>query len=206
MMFPSRSRRFIRVTAKQAYESLVPFIESDLGAVKTQSEGDESSFIGARVGGAFGVAVNVRISAEDGTCALELGFRYGRSQFMVFIILVAAFGLSLFYGTLIPLAGIVLILPIAYKANSSAQRFLAGVNEFLPHLEAEYARLALEEERRRWQEQPKDTTALYRRLCDKHVKVWGDTHALEYKLKEYENRGLTREEAIRKTADEEGIF
>jgi len=64
----------------------------------------------------------------------------------------------------------------------------------------------LAESRKRWQADPRSANALYKRLLEKHIKVWGDAHVLEYKISEYVKIGLTREEAIRKTAEEEGIF
>lgn len=152
------------------------------------------------------MTASVRVFAEDSVCTLKFNLSYRRIQYASLAVLIAVFGLSLVYNTFVPLVGAVLLLPLAYRASSNAWRFLNSVNEFLPHLESEHEHMAIAEARRRWQAEPKDTEALHRRLCEKHVKTWGNTHALEYKLAEYVRMGLTREESIRKTADEEGIF
>jgi len=52
---------------------------------------------------------------------------------------------------------------------------------------------------------PKDVKKLYDKLVKKYLKTWGNINILEYKISEYIKLGLTREEAIRKTAEEEGI-
>jgi len=204
-IFPSKLRKFVRLTPKQAYEGLISLMQMDLGAKKVQSKLEEHPFIKIKLGGAVGVTVNVRIFAEDGACTLEFSFTYRRLLYLSLIVLITVLGLSLFWNKA-SLVGVISLPFLVYKVNSRVLHFLAALNEFLPRLEAEYARMALAEERKRWQLEPKDTKGLYRRLCEKHVKTWGDTHALEYKIAEYERQGLTREEAIRKTAEEEGIF
>jgi hypothetical protein len=206
LIFPSRTRKYVRLTPKQAYDSVIHLMRENLGAESIESEQTETPYVKARIGGAFGVTVDFQVFPEGGVSALEIRFGYRTFLILVSIVLIAAVGLSLILGTWIPGIGTALIFPLAYKVNFTALRFLDALNEALPHLEQEYARRTLIEERKRWQIEPKDTDALYRRLCEKYIKTWGNTNVLDYKIAEYESQGLTHNEAIRKTAEEEGIY
>jgi hypothetical protein len=96
-------------------------------------------------------------------------------------------------------------MPLILNANNSAVSFLDMVNKTLPFVEKEFAHKALLADRERWKAQPQDTDTLYKKLNEKHINTWGDTKILEYKIAEYQTLGLTRNEAIRKAAEEEGI-
>jgi len=205
-MFPSKLRKFVRLAPNQAYLSMVHLMRENLGTLNVEGEEEEKLIIRAKIGGALGVAVNMQVFPEGDASTLEFSFGYRNILFISVIALIALTGCSLIFGTPVPMLGAVLILPLAYKANFAVMSFLGAVNEALPHLEQEYARLALMEDRKRWQLESKDTEALYRRLREKHIKTWGNTNVLEYKIAEYERQGLTHNEAIRKTAEEEGIY
>jgi hypothetical protein len=99
-------------------------------------------------------------------------------------------------------SALILIYYIGHKINS----FLIDLNNILLGLESEYTREKMSKDRARWESSPKSVDDLYRRLCEKYVKIWGSTYILEYKIKEYRGQGLTRDEAIRKISEEEGIF
>lgn len=206
LVFPSRTRKYVRLAPEQAYESVIHLMHEDLGADKLEGEGKGTSFVKARIGGALGVTVSFRVVPEGTVSVLEFNFSYRVFLVLIPIILITAAGLSLILQTTVPGIGTALILPLAYKVNFTVTRFLERLNEALPYLEREYARMALMEERKRWQQQPRDTEDLYRRLREKHTKTWGNTNVLEYKLAEYEGQGLSRDEAIRKTAEEEGVY
>ncbi len=208
-LFPTRVRKFVRLTPKQAYEGLLYLMRTDLGAkgIKSGKHGDrELMLIRTRLGLAIGVTVNIRIIPEDGASTMEFNFSYRRSLYLIFALLIAIVSMSIIFRTFIPLIGALFIFPLAYIVNSKVKKFIGTVGEVMPHLEQEYERRALTEDRRRWQAESKDAEELYKRLCEKYSKTWGSTHILEYKIAEYEKKGLTREEAIRKTAEEEGIF
>jgi len=204
--FPSRIQKFVRLTSKQAYESLLYLTGRKIGAENFQSETEEKPYVEAKIGGAIGAVVSIRILPEDGACTLVFSFSYEVPLVTILAVLAAVVALSLILNTVVPMVGLIIVLPLILWVNAGVSRFLDTVNETLPRLEEEYAHMALMEARKRWQREPKDTEALYRKLCKKHVKTWGKTYALDYKIAEYEKQGLTREEAVRKTADEEGIF
>jgi len=206
LVFPLRRRKYVRLTQKQAYESMFHLMSENLDAENIESSQEKASFVKAKLGGTIGVKVNVQLLSEGNMTTLEFSFSYRNLLFISIIFLITMIGLSLILYTPIPMVGTVLILPLAYKANSVAMRFLNTVNEAMPYLEREYAHKALREDRKRWQLEPKDTEDLYRRLREKHIKTWGNTNVLEYKIAEYERQGLTHNEAIRKTAEEEGIY
>jgi len=205
-MFPSRSRKYVRLGAKEAYESIVFLLRENLKADMMEGKQTEPLSVKAKMGGALGVAVEVRVFPEGGVSALELSFSYRNLLLSSFFVFTAVIAVSLVLQTAIPLVGLALVPVLGYRMNSSARSFLDALNEALPHLERESARRALNEDRKRWQLEPKDADGLYRRLREKHTKTWGNTNVLEYKIAEYERQGLTRDEAIRKTAEEEGIY
>jgi len=204
-MFPSKSRKFVHLDAEQAFESLLYILREDFGAKNITTVKAETLSIRGRVGGIFGVTVKVQVLPEGGVSALDFSFSYRNLLWLILIILAVALGLSSMLSTAITTVLLALILPPGYRTNATVRRFLDTVNEALPHLERESARKALIEDRKRWQMEPKDTEDLYRRLQEKHIKTWGNTKVLEYKIAEYESQGLTRNEAIRKASEEEGI-
>jgi len=204
--FPSRIQKFVRLTSKQAYESLLYLTGQKTSTENFQSETEEKPYVKAKIGSAIGTTVNIRILPEDGACTLLFSFSYRVLLVTILAVMAAVSALSLTLNTAVPMAGSIIVLPLILWVNAGVSRFLDTVNETLPRLEEEYARMALMEARERWQREPKDTEALYRKLREKHVKMWGKTYASDYKIAEYERQGLTREEAIRKTAEEEGIF
>jgi len=206
LMFPSKSRKFVHLEADQAFESLLYLLRENLGATNIETEKAEALSIKGKIGGVLGVTVKVRVLPEGGVSALDFSFSYRNLLWLILIILAVALGLSSMLSTAITMVVLVLILPLGYRTNATVRRFLDMVNEALPHLEREFARRTLMEDRKRWQMEPKDNEDLYRRLREKHTKTWGNTKVLEYKLSEYESEGLTRNEAIRKTAEEEGIY
>jgi len=204
-MFPSRSQRFVHLSPEQTYRSVIHTARETLHAEIVGREEAETLSAKARLAGALGVSVNIRVFPEGAESTLELSFSYKGFLFAVVALLVAVVGVSMIGQTAVPGIGVALILPLAYRANSAAWRFLDAVNETLPHLEREHARKTLMEDRERWRLEPKDIEDLHRRLREKHIKTWGNTNILDYKLAEYQEQGLTRNEAIRKTAEEEGI-
>lgn len=193
--FPSRLQKFVRVPPGWLYEMLSQFL----------GEAKEGAFR-VNVGGRTGVTLRVRLVPEGDSSSLDLDFSYRGLMIMVLLALIVVVGLCLLFSSAIPLAGLIIILLVAYRAGLETNEFIREFNNVLIGLEAEYARKSLMEDRIRWQMNPKDINDLYRRLREKHIKVWGNTFILEYKIGEYQRHGLTRDEAIRKIAEEEGIF
>ena len=205
LVFPSRTRKYVRLTPEQAYESIFHLLRENVKADSIESSKEQTPSIKARLGGAIGVAVNIGIFSEGDVSTLLFDFSYRNLLFTSFALIVAVIALCLAFWTPIPGVGSAIVLPLAYKANLSVRRFLDVVNEALPYIEREYARRALAEDRKRWKLEPKDTEELFKKLSEKHMRTWGNTNVLWYKINEYQRQGLIYNEAVRRIAEEEGI-
>ncbi|MBS7657235.1 MAG: hypothetical protein QXI71_02835 [Candidatus Bathyarchaeia archaeon] len=206
LFFPSRTRKYVRLTGEQAYESLNNILSEVSSLKKPLSTQKESLMSKARLNGFFGATVTVKVLPEGDVSSIDLVFSYKRAVYASLLICAAVILLEfMVFRNMFTILGIALIIPLIYTANSSANNFLNLVNGTLPLIEKEFAQKALLADRERWKAQPKDTEALYRKLSEKHTKTWGNTKVLEYKVSEYQKLGLTRSEAIRKTAEEEGV-
>lgn len=200
MRFPSRIQKFIRVPTEWLREKLIEVLDES-------HEGVKGEFIfKSNINGGLGATLKVRLIPEDDSSLIEFIFSYHGLILTILAALTIFTGLSLALSSALPLIGLIIIPLLAHRASSKINEFLEEFGKILIGLEGEYARKRLAEERVKWRSSPKDVGELYRRLCEKHIKTWGNTYALEYKISEYQKQGLTRDEAIRKTADEEGIF
>jgi len=205
LVFPSRTRKYVRLTPEQAYGSMLHLMRENMKAEIIEGSKEEAPSFKARLGGKIGATASLRVFSEGDVSTLEFSFSYRNAVFASFIVLAAVIGLSLVFWTPIPGVGSVIVLFFAFRANSAVVRFLDTVNEALPHIEREYARRALVEDRKRWESEPRDTEELFGRLSEKHLKMWGNTNVLWYKINEYQRQGLIYNEAVRKIAEEEGI-
>jgi len=205
LLFPSRTRKYVRLTVQHAYESIKNLL-GEVSGSKIELSQEEPLTAKARLDGEFGATVTIQVFPEGDVSALEIAFSYRRAVYIAVAVglITILSGLLVFQSEFIFL-GLVFIAPIVYKANYSAVRFLDLVIKTLPFIEKEFAYKALMADRERWEAQPKDTEALYKRLSEKHIKTWGNSKVLEYKVAEYQKLGLTRAEAIRMTAEEEGV-
>jgi hypothetical protein len=205
LLFPSRTRKYVRLPVQQAYESVNSLV-SEVSGSKTLESGKEARLVTKIRLGVLGATVTIRVFPEGEVSALDLVFSYRRAIYaaLAVCVIVILLGLSVF-RSMYTILGFALVLPLIYSANSSAVEFLDLVNRTLPLIEKQFAYRALMADRERWKAQPKDTEALYRRLGEKHAKTWGTTRVLDYKIAEYQTQGLTRNEAIRKAAEEEGM-
>ncbi len=199
--FPSRLRRFVRVPADYIYENLPRFLSN-----MHEEESDGLKFFRANISGGVGAKIRVYVLPEGEVSLLDLRFDYRSLVLILIPLLIILVGLSLALSSIFPLFGVLLILLLIYRAGSAVENLLNDLSNILLGFEIEYARKKLMEERARWQQNPKDVSELYRRLCEKHIKTWGNTYALEYKINECQKEGLTREESIRRVAEQEGIF
>ena len=205
-IFPTRVRLFTKLPPKYLNENLTKLLGSMLGDDKVRYD-VESGAVKVGLVKPFGTVVDVEVMSEDGSSSIEFRFRYNGLLYTALILTFVTVSLTLILSSIYPLIGLLAVIPLIHKTKSSAIDLLNKVSEALPYLEEEYTRITLQEERRRWMEQPKDAEELYRRLEEKYKKLWGSTYILEYKIREYmEQLRLTREEAIRKTAEEEGIY
>jgi len=206
-IFISNVRRFVRAPPQEVYRSLLQFLDEDLGAKHIKTD-EEKLLIRIRLKGitkAFGFTARIRILREDGASTIELNFSYRSFLITAFILLISVIVLSIAYFSIIPFIGVILLFLLIFSLGSASSSLLSSINNFLVLFERDYDQRLLTESRRRWQADSKSADYLYKRLIGKHIKVWGDSHALEYKLSEYMRMGLTREEAIRKVAEDEGV-
>jgi hypothetical protein len=204
LLFPSRTRKYVRLTGQQAYETVNNLL-SEVSSSKTSEPSREEPMIVKAKLGVLGAAVTIRIFPEGDVSSLDFAFSYKRAAYATVAVgfIVALLGLA--FQSILAILGLALVIPLILNANNSAINFLDLVNKTLPFVEKEVGQKALTADRERWKAQPKDTDVLYKRLSEKHVDTWGDTKVLEYKIAEYQTLGLTRDEAIRKAAEEEGI-
>jgi hypothetical protein len=206
LLFPSRIRKYVRLTGPQAHESVNSLVNEVSGSKILSSSQGEILTTKLRLDGIFGASVTVNVISEKEVSAIDFVFSYRRTIFIAFIVSIVIISLGLLvFKNILTIVGFALVIPLIFNANNSAVNFLEVLNKTLPFIENEVAQKALSADRQRWKAQPKDTEDLYRRLSEKHVKTWGNTKVLEYKIAEYKIKGLIREEAIRKTAEEEGI-
>lgn len=200
--FPSTFRKFVRIPIEQTYKALSQVLEE----VYDEKLGKEKIFK-TNIGKGVGVTVKIRLLPEGEISSLEFNFDYRGLILIILAVLAASIGLCLLISSFTLLVFNLIAIPVlTYRASFAIERFLSNFNEILRGLEIEYGRRKLMEDRMRWQRSPKNVNDLYKRLCEKYIKIWGDIYALKYKMEEYQSQGLTREEAIRKIAEEEGVF
>jgi hypothetical protein len=200
LRFPSRFQRFIRAPAGWLSEALSQVLS------ETYKGAGEERFFKADIGKWTGVTLRIRLIPEGDASILDFIFVYRGLVLVILASLLIFIGLGILFSSMIPLIGLAIIPIMFYRAGFEIGNFLSNFNNILLGLEIEYSRKKIMEDRVRWQLNPKDIDDLYRRLCSKYIKVWGSTYALEYKISEYQKQGLTRDEAIRKISEEEGIF
>ena len=186
-----------------AYQCIIHILREKMGCSKIRRIGELS--LKTRLSSYIGAVLTVQISHEGGISILDLRFNYARVIFSAALLLGTTIILSLLSNSVLPILGAAVFLPIAYKANNDAVKFLMVLNEILPFAEEEYARQSLLKERERLRRSGVDVAALYEKLKRKHIETWGDINVLKYKIEEYQSAGFTYEEAIIKIAEEEGV-
>ena len=202
----SQTRKFIRVPSNKVHNALLIFLQDELGSTNVEAD-DESRLIIAKKGiiGPIGIKVSIRVVPEGEASAVELNFSY-RSLFPIVLASLAfMFVLCGIFLSIIPLLGFVLLIILVQNLGSVSGSLMSKISEFLFLLEKSYAQEQVYEARQRWQADSRSIDDVYERLVKTHTKIWGSTDVLKYKISEYMKEGLTREEAIRKVADEEGI-
>jgi hypothetical protein len=205
LLFPSRIRKYVRLSGPQAHESINGLVVEVPGS-RVASSDRETLTTKMRLDGVFGASATIKIASEGEVSALDVAFSYWKVMAISFVIgtVIILSGLLVFRNTL-TVVGFALVIPLLFHASNTAVEFLDVLNKTMPFIEKEIVQKALEADRERWRATPKDTKNLYRRLSEKHVRTWGNTKVLEYKIAEYKVQGLTRDEAVRKAAEEEGV-
>lgn len=204
--FLSDFRRFIRVPPEETYDKLIRYIYSDTKAKRIHVRKEDVSVTAKLLNEIFGINMNICVIPEKEASTVRFNFRYRNFILFFFACLIPTVALTTVLGTMMLFFGVALLFVLTYMVGHAASHFLDLAIEFLFHLENEYSRRLLAESRRRWKSTPKDLDVLYAKLREKHIKTWGDTYVLKYKIDDYMRKGLTREEAIRKICEDEGVF
>lgn len=202
----TEARKFTRVPSKRVYSDLSYFLQEDLGVPDVENQEDSLLIVAKkRIMGVIGIKAEIRVRPEGEASTIETNFSYRNFLAAVLALLSIIILLSAIFLSFIPLFGIIPLIILMQTLGSSVRSFAASISEFLLLLEKNYAQQKLKEARIRWQADTRSTGDLYDRLVAAHTEIWGHAGVLEYKISEYMEEGLTREEAIHKVAEEEGI-
>jgi len=204
-ILPSFRQKYIRVPAWYANRCIMHFLNENFGLRSEEIECHNLGF-NAKLGGFLGVDLKVQLSSEGEVTLITFRFSYKRVIFTLALIFIIAAVVSLSFHSALPLVAALLAFPAIYRANSEANRLLGLINEVAPLLEREFERQSILKERKRLREFKINIEDLYRSLCRRHMEVWGSLNVLEYKLREYQSKGFSHEEAILKVAEEEGMI
>ena len=205
-LFPSSRHRYVRAPPSHVYEYILHVLKDEIGIGEGEIKHIDGSTLETSLGGRVGIGLTIRTSQEGDITLLRLRFSYRRILLSAVFLLIAAVGFSLLLGSPLIMMIAAVILPVAYRANLEAVRFLDILNETIPFFEEEYSRRVLMRGRERWRKHLGRAQEIYRRLLKRHMDTWGDTNVLKYKIEDYQSRGLTYEEAIIRIAEEEGVI
>ncbi|MEM1989587.1 MAG: hypothetical protein QW782_02995 [Candidatus Bathyarchaeia archaeon] len=168
------------------------------------------------VGKGICATVRMQLIPEGEVSSIEFDFSYRRLIFAILALIASLIIVGLSLSSLMPpfllatlsfVALSIISLFIILWMKEELNEFLKNINEILLALESEYSRRKLMEDKIRWRSASVDAEKLYRELHEKYIKTWGSAFILEYKIREYMDRlGLTRDEAIMKVSEEEGLL
>jgi len=204
-ILPSFRQKYIRVPAGYANRCIMHILKENFGLRSEEIKHNNLGF-NVRLGGFLGVDLKVQLSSEGEVTLITFRFSYKRVVLILALIFIIAAIISLSFHSALPFLAALLAFPVIYRANLEANRLLSLINETAPLLEREFERQSILKERKRLREFEVNIDELYKRLCRRHMEVWGSLNVLEYKLREYRSRGFSHEEAILKVAEEEGII
>jgi len=204
-ILPSLRQKYIRVPVEYANRCIMQILRENFNLKIEEIEHHNLGF-NARIGGFLGADLKVQLSSEGKVTLITFRFSYKRVILTLALIFIIAAVVSLSFLSALPLVAALLAFPAIYRVNFEANRLLSLINEAAPLLEREFERQAILKERKRLREFEINIEDLYKRLCRRHMEVWGSLNVLEYKLREYKSKGFSSEEAILKVAEEEGII
>ncbi len=204
-ILPSFRQKYIRVPAEYANRCIMRILRENFGLRNEEIE-HYNLGLNARIGGFLGVDLKVQLSSEGEVTLVTLRFSYKRVTLALALIFFIATVVSLAFRSALPLAAAFLVFPAIYRANLEANKLLSLISKVAPLLEREFERQSILKERKRLSEFEINIDDLYKRLCRRHMEVWGSLNVLEYKLREYRSKGFSHEEAILKVAEEEGMI
>jgi len=204
-ILPSFRQKYIRVPAEYANRYMMHILRENFGLKDEDISHHNLSFT-MRIGGFLGADLNVQLSDESEVTLMTFRFSYKRVILTLALIFIITAVVSLAFSSAIPLVGILLAFPAIYKVNFEVNRLLSLINEAAPLLERKFERESILKEKRKLREFDVNIDDLYRRLCKRHMEVWGSLNVLEYKMREYQSKGFSYEEAVLKVAREEGMI
>jgi len=206
--------RTIWFTVDEALILLLNFIKNEVpqrkNILRVRIVESKNSYIRAKTWNGL-ESLTVRIVPRDGRSEVHLNFDNSGVIAVWSIILIISLIIDL---TLLryryPIAGSLTLLMsieaawVYWFSNKKIEIFMEELDSYINNIGSK-GLLELAEEKP-GPELPPETLHLYQRLIDRYCSVYGRSrYALEYRIEEYMWKGLGREEAIRRLAEEEGL-
>jgi hypothetical protein len=127
VMFPSRRCKYVKLTSKQAFQSMIQILSNHKAKFSEEFQG-ETIRINARIGGNLGITIRTNILTEGNVSTLDFSFSYKRFLIMIFIIAAATFAICIIFWT--PIPGIIsaTIFVFTFISNLHVNRFLKSID------------------------------------------------------------------------------
>ena len=205
--------RVVNFKVDEAYQHILNFIETlqegknDLQIKVVEDKGP--SHIKAKI--MYGL-LEISISPRDGESIIDFNFNFDEWLRRMYIVTVFGSFWYILLGILLDFRILALALFHLSFISWAKERTRTIENKFMERLDSFLsggvrAKPKIEVEGKPRLELPPETLdALYQRLVDRYSRIYGRSRsALEYRIEEYMMGGLSREEAIKRLAEEEGI-
>ena len=204
--------RVVNFKVDEAYQHILNFIriierkENELRVKLVESK--DSEYIKARVSSGF---LDISFVPKNGRTLLQFNFDFSRWLYMAMII--SLFGVIWFilmamfwnfdYLVLVPLQ-IGWYLYAVERAKTIVNEFMERLDSFL--IQLPWPTEVTPEFEEAGERRPLGVDALYERLIHRYDAAYGrGVWVVERKIQSYMKMGLSREEAIRRLAEEEGL-
>ena len=206
--------RTIRFTVDEALILLLNFIKNEVpqrkNILRVRIVESKNCYIRAKTWNGL-ESLTVRIVPRDGRSEVHLNFDNSGLIAVWSIILIISLLIDL---TLLryryPIAGNLTLLMsieaawVYWFSNKKIEIFMEELDSYINNIGSK-GLLGRAEEKPRPELSP-ETLHLYQRLIDRYSRIYGRSiSALEYRIEEYMWEGLSREEAITRLAEEEGV-
>jgi len=205
--------RVVNFKVDEAYQHILNFIETlqegknDLQIKVVEDKGP--SHIKAKI--MYGL-LEISISPRDGESIIDFNFNFDEWLRRMYIVTVFGSFWYILLGILLDFRILALALFHLSFISWAKERTRTIENKFMERLDSFLsggvrAKPKIEVEGKPRLELPPETLdALYQRLVDRYSRIYGRSiSALEYRIEEYMMGGLSREEAIKRLAEEEEI-
>jgi len=204
--------RVVSLHSHEAYQHILNFIETlqegknDL-QIKVVDKGP--SHIKAKI--MYGL-LEISISPRDGESIIDFNFNFDEWLRRMYIVTVFGSFWYILLGILLDFRILALALFHLSFISWAKERTRTIENKFMERLDSFLsggvrAKPKIKVEGKPRLELPPETLHLYQRLIDRYSRIYGRSiSALEYRIEEYMWEGLSREEAIRRLAEEENML